>query len=70
MTSFNSLTGITFKYVFSNFPFDPGPPKVLFKVLVHFSTTGGNRKFGQMCFIKDLFTKLMILRYNNTIVEP
>jgi hypothetical protein len=29
-----------------------------------------NRKLGQMCFIKDLFTKLMIFRYNNTIVEP
>jgi hypothetical protein len=68
-TGFNSLTGITFRYILSNFPFHPGPPKVLPKVLVHFSTTRMNRELGQMCFIKDLFTKLMILRYNNTIVE-
>jgi hypothetical protein len=70
MTSFDSLAGITFGYILSNFPFHPGPPKISPKILVHFSTTRMNRKLGQMCLIKDLFTKLMILRYNNTIVEP
>jgi hypothetical protein len=70
MTGFNSLAGITFGYILSNFSFHSGPPKVSPKVLVHFSTTRINRKLGHMCFIKDLFTKLMILRYNNTIVEP
>jgi hypothetical protein len=64
MTSFDSLTGITFRYILSNFSFHPGPPKVSPKVLIHFSTTRMNRKSGQMCFIKDLLTKLMILRYN------
>jgi hypothetical protein len=70
MTGLDSLACITFRHILSNFPFHLGPPKVLPKILIHFSTTRMNRKFGQMCFIKDLFTKLMILRYNNTIVEP
>jgi hypothetical protein len=70
MTGFDSLACITLGYILSTFSFHSGPPKVLPKVLIHFSTTMMNRKLGQMCFIKDLFMVLMILRYNNTIVEP
>jgi hypothetical protein len=29
-----------------------------------------NREFGQMSFIQNLLTKLMVLRYNDTFVEP
>jgi hypothetical protein len=45
MIGFDSLARITLGYIFSNFSFHSGPPKILSKILVHFGTTRMNREF-------------------------
>jgi hypothetical protein len=70
MTSFNPLANITFGNILSYFPLHSGPPIILSKILVHLGATGMNRKFGEVCFIKNLSSKLMVFGNHNAIVEP
>jgi hypothetical protein len=62
VASFHSLTSVTLCNILGNFPLHPGPPKILFEVLIHFATTWMNREFGKMCFIKNLLSESVIFR--------
>ena len=70
MTSFNPLTNVTLGNILGYLPFHSGPPIIMSKVLIHLGAVGMNRKLGEMCFIKDLFSELMVLRNHKTIAKP
>jgi hypothetical protein len=70
MTGFNSLANITLRDILCNFSFHASPPKVLFQILVHLSTARVHGEFGQVGLVQYLLTKLMVLGYNDTFVEP
>ena len=70
MTGLNPLANITLGNILSYFPFHSGPPIILFKILVHLGATGMNRELGEVCFIKNLSSELMVFGNNNLIVEP
>jgi hypothetical protein len=70
MTGFNPLTDVTLRDILCNFSFHTSPPKVSFQILVHLSTTRVHGEFGQVGLIQYLLMELMVLRYNDTFVEP
>jgi hypothetical protein len=70
MTGLNSLANITLRDILCNFSLHTSPPKVLFQILVHLGTARVHREFGQMGLVQYLLTKLMVLGYNDTLVEP
>jgi hypothetical protein len=70
MTGLNSLANITLRDIFCYFLLHASTPKVLFQILVHLGTARVHGKFGQMGLVQYLLTKLMVLGYNDTFVEP
>jgi hypothetical protein len=70
MISLNPLADITLRDISCNFSLHASPPKVLFQILEHLGTAGVHREFGQMSLVQYLVTKLMVLGYNDTLIEP
>jgi hypothetical protein len=66
----NSLTNVTLRDMLCNFSFHASPSEVLSQVLVHLGTAGVHGELGQMCLVQYLLAKLMVLGYNNTLIEP
>jgi hypothetical protein len=70
MTGLNPLADITLRDISYNFLLHASPPKVLFQILVHLGTIGVHREFGQMGLIQYLLTMLIVLGYNDMLIEP
>jgi hypothetical protein len=69
MACFHPVASIALGYILGYIHFHVGPLETLLQVLVHFGTTGMNRKFGHMSFIKDDLHNFRIDRNHKAFAE-
>src|SRR5215216_3417591 len=70
MLRFDSLTNVTLGDVASDLSLHLVPPKLLFQILIHLSSSGVDRIKSIMSFLHDNFLQLRICRHTDTSLVP
>jgi hypothetical protein len=70
MAGLDSLAGVAFGYILSNFPLHSSPPVQRSEVMIHLVTAGVHGKFLKVSFIQYFLSKLGVLGNNPLVSKP